>query len=669
MAYVAADRWIVGEAETALHELHRNLPQGATLTYGRVDAAPLQLGARVHDLVLRLDDGGQIRGFTVGEVLLAQATSETSQAAHVTIKDLAADLGDGDRIMVAELTGSDVDIGTITAAARSPGGIAALADARLGRVTAQSVTAQIADRKLRIADLAFARYDQRRLEGLVVTGVEAEEPGRVTSTLAELRIGLIDVAALAFRDLPTDPLELAKQLDRNTIKNLSLTGLNLGRGDGYESVAVAGFQLGHLGAGRLEDLNVEALGIAGQDQGQTSLAQLGIRLLDWRAVDLNRLAAALAVLSKEDEEGPEPEAGEAGVEIATDRTLTQEFAWLEAAAQLARLKLGPMKIGALRTDHDGGGLALRTLDFAGYADGRFAGLTLEAVAALGDSEDTEGIPERWELRLDRLVQDPQLLLDTDLASLVEKAPRTQEGLDELRATASKVPWSGRTLMERFSLVRSGQVAASFASFEAGASEPDGKRHTDVAIRDLVMAPLVLGKGIVQELPVIGRDPVQLSLRFAGIFDPPSMDFAVAPFVIEAAGLGNGEVRLQTRLGADPTLDPVTAASGGLLMGASLTYRDAGMVERLMQSMEQDSGQQRAELAQGLVRGMRRSEIGRALLDDQRATALQRFLERPRGLSIALRPKNPVPLMTVGMLALAPQRQMATTLGLEITTQD
>lgn len=690
-AHGAVEAWVEARAVVALEAAARSLPEGARLSWARLDARPLRLALEIEDVRLDLPAGHAVRSIGLGTLRLAQAGGGVDRigrlgAARAT--DLVIQLPeDRGTLRIAELEGEGVEIEALQQALASPDPLAALAELRLGPVRARDLVLEGQGGRLVLPSLAIEGYAERRLRGFASAGLELKGSDGETARLQRLSVALLDLHALdepALAEAGQDSAAAFALLDRLAIEAVRVEGLEFRSGE--DSVRLAGLGLGRAGGGRVESFALDGLAIETED-GRGELAQFSLALLDWSAVRIDRLATAAALLADAAAEAEgEAEQGEGeqdtnggqdgndGTADADDQAepesepadeaamLARSFAGLELAGELLRLRIGPIRIERLAAGGGEAGLALGRFAFEGLEAGRLGALALEGVEARGG----EGVT----VRLASWQQSALRLGPVDLAERVEAAPRTVEGLQALSAEAARLPWQGSAVLAGLAVEREGRTGFALGRFALDLEETGPRKRTIVTLDDLLLDPAALGaEEAAAGLQAVGSERLALRARFATAFDQASHELALEELSIDAPGQLAVRLSLQARLGADPTVDPVTAWTDAELLRAEFVLRDQGAVERFLAGTASGSPKKRPDLAKELVRDIRREEPGRSLLDNRRAGELEKFLTEPRSLVIRLAPPKPVSFLAALMGTVATPAQAARTLGLSIEARD
>lgn len=683
-AHAAVEAWVEARAVLELERMAAGLPEGARLTWTRLDARPLHLALDLEGLRLDLPSGGTVRSLELGTLRLAQAgggVDSLGRVGAVVGGELVVRLAD-DRgtLRAAQVEGDSVDIQALETALAAPDPMAALEALRLGPVRAREVTLDGQGSRLQLQSLAVQGYAERRLQGLALDGLELSGPGGEEIRLRAFSLGLLDLAALdealAAAD---DPVALLAGLDRLRLDAVRLADLELRWPEG--GLRLEGFGLERAGQGRVESFALDGLQAFEGDDLRVGLGHLSLALLDWSRVRLDRLVDAGARLvavaraleeeeedvddpSSEEEPGSTAEAEgrvEADGEPAAD-DLATSFASLELAGEIVRLRIGPIRLERLDGGTPEGGVSLARFAFEGLEAGRLGALELAGVAARGE--------EGWTARLGRYEQSALTVGPVDLAERVERAPRTSEGLQELLAELARQSWQGRFVLAGWALEREGRLGFGIERLALAFEEDGPRKRTTVALDDLVLDPVALGvDDAAAGLDAMSTDRLALRGRLATVYDQSSQDVAIEDLTIDAPGQAAVGFTLAARLGADPAIDPVTASTDAALVRAELVLRDQGAVERWLARSEKERRRKRADLAKELVRELRREEPGRSLLDQRRAGEIEKFLARPRTLVIRLAPPKPVGFLAVFMGMMASPAQAARTLGLAIEARD
>jgi hypothetical protein len=676
-AHAAVEAWIEARAVVELERVAGRLPDGARLSWARLDAKPLRLALDLEEVRLDLPAGSPVRSLELAAVRLAQAAGGSDTIGRVggfRASDVLVRLaGDAGTVRAALVEGEEVEIRALTEALAAPEPLAALEALRLGPLRAEGIVAERPDRRLELPRIAIGGYAARRLEGLELAGLAIDGRDGTRGRLAELGLGLLDLAALepaALAAAEDDPLAGLALFDRLRVEQARVAGLELDWSDGRLGLARLG--LDHAGQGRIEGFVLGGIELRDERGGKGVLAGLELARVDWSRVRLDRLVAAGerlgAQAEEETEEETEPAAGGAdgrveGAPGAADDDpeaagVARAFAGLEVAGELLRLEVGPLRVDGLDAGTPDGGLALGRLAWEGLSGGRFGAVDLAAFVARGEGG--------WSFRVDRFAQTAFATGPVDLAERVEAAPRTTEALQALTAEFGRLPWQGRTMLTGLALDRDGAVGFGIGRLAVELDEDGPRRRTVLAVEEVRIDPAALGSDEpARKLAALGIDRLELRARLASVYDQASLEAGIEELSLEAAGQAGLSLSLVSRLGADPTLDPVTASTDAELVRAELALADLGLVERWLAGLERETGRRRADLVKEMLRDLRRGEPGRSLLDSRRTAELERFLVRPGRLVIRLAPPRPVSFLATFMGALATPARTAQTLGLEI----
>ena len=667
-AYVVAGAWIEREATSRLDALSQQLPSGTKLQWQRIEAQPFSLGLKIEQIRLALPEHRLVREVMAGELVLAQTTPDLgAPLGRARASDVRVTLVDGGELVIGAVAGRDVDVQMLTEALRSPDGLAALIDAELAPLELTDVSLVDGESTASMARLAIGGYADRRLVDFAVERLEMASPVLGTLRLAELSAREIDVAAPTREPWPDDLVDIFRLLDRATLAGIKITGLNY-RGD-QGTIALVDLGLGHAGGGRLEGFTVDGLGIADAlSDGHMGLDRLELALLDWRAVDLDRLAAAATILEGEtgDEENADDETEEETEEpedtSAEPDELAVEFAGLEVLGQTIKVVMGPLSVEGFGFADGDSRADLRNLQFGGQSGGHAERLLLEGLSFSGGEDG-------WTLRLGQLAQEPVQFAVADLAERLAASERTPEALQELTVAMAEQTWQTRTTFRRIELQREELTVFGIEALDLAMSEDGTKRKLDFSADNVLVDLGVVNEHMATDgIVPSGIDRLIFSLRLKNWLDSADQGFEVETFAIDAPGLGASSLSLRASLGADLARDPTTALSEGSLVGAELRYRDAGYVERWLQDLEADSGEHRDLLVAGLIKRLRAAEPGRSLLDQERGAQLEAFLKRPRTLIVSLKPAKPVPFSTIAVQGMAQPRQLVKTVGLQIRAE-
>jgi hypothetical protein len=157
------------------------------------------------------------------------------------------------------------------------------------------------------------------------------------------------------------------------------------------------------------------------------------------------------------------------------------------------------------------------------------------------------------------------------------------------------------------------------------------------------------------------------------YDETTREFEVRDNKVEIAGLGTLALNLKLAnvqsIAIRTEAEALAVALPMTLVGASLTFRDATLVSRLVKAYAQDKGLSEADaharfLAEIRAERERQSEpLAREALD-----ALARFIERPGEIGLHVTPPAPYPLMSFIISGLGDPRALKQRLGLTIAAR-
>ncbi len=206
--------------------------------------------------------------------------------------------------------------------------------------------------------------------------------------------------------------------------------------------------------------------------------------------------------------------------------------------------------------------------------------------------------------------------------------------------------------------------------------------------DIVIAGADLPSDLVVDLlrlPLLPRGETKRMLDKAGYgralgdihvgyrYDEATREFEIRDNRVELAGLGTFTLNLKFgNVQSIAAKNEVELAGIGLqatLVGASLVFRDATLVSRMIKAYAADKGLSEAEaqarfLADIRAERERQSEpLAREGLD-----ALARFVERPGEIGLAVSPATPYPLMSFFMTGVGDVRALKQRLGLTIAAR-
>ncbi len=682
--HAAVEAWVEARAVVELERLAGRLPDGARLTWARLDAEPLRLALDLEEVRLDLPTGSPVRALELGAVRLAQAGGGSDAIgqvggfrAHDVVVRLADDAG---TLRAALVEGEEVEIRALTEALAVPDPLRALEALRLGPLRAEGILVERADRRLELPRIAIAGWADRRLEGLELAGLALDGQDGTRGRLAEFALRLLDLAALdpdALAAVADDPLAGLAALDRLRVEEARLGGLEVDWPEGR--LQLARLALGHAGQGRVEGLVAGGFDVREESGSRAVLSGFELARLDWSRVRLDRLVAAaerLGEVQGEESEAEETEppaqgsdadgraqgAPDGRAEDPEAAGLAQAFAGLEVAGELLRLEVGPLRVDGLDAGDAEGGLALGRLAWEGLSAGRFGAIDLAGFLARGE----EGVS----VRVDGFAQTAFATGLVDLAERVEAAPRTAEALQALTAEFGRLPWQGGSTLTGLAIARDGAVGFGIGRLVVELTEDGPRRRTVLAVDDLAIDPGALGSDEpAGQLAALGIERLEMRARLASLYDQASFEVLIEELSLEAARQAGLRLGLTARLGADPAVDPVTASTDAELVRAELAFTDLGLVERWLAGLERETGKRRADLVKEMLRELRREEPGRSLLDNRRAAEVERFLVRPRELVIRLAPPRPVSFLAAFMGTLATPARTAQTLGLEIKAVD
>lgn len=683
--HAAVEAWIEARAVFALEAMARELPDGARLSWARLDASPLRLAVDLDALRLDLPAGGPVRSLAIGTLRLAQAgggLDQVGRVASLRAGELVVELAHGQgTLRAARVEGDSVDVQALADALAAADPLAALEELRLGPLRASAVEFDGTAGKARLAAVAIDGYGERELRGLALARLELEGPAEERLRLEELRLGRF---ALAPADAPADPTAdpLVALLPRIALERFALRGFELGVDE--QRATLASLALDRAGAGGIERFRLEELRLNGPDgRGGTALVEL--ERADWSRVRLDRLVDAAtnlggAIGEGEDEDlqevGAEEEAPADSDDAAAERSaeeaeageaeasLATAFAGLELLAELARLEVGTVRIErASAYDDRGSGASLELLRWEGLRDRRFGALELVGLAGTGEDDTT--------VQLERFEQSAVVIAPEGFAERLEQAPRTEEALQELTGELARLPWDSRTRASRFALAKQGRTAFGIERLALTLEQRQAQKRTEFELADLVVDPAVLDDSTLEEsLKVAGIDRLQLGARLATAFNEQTLALDLDPLAIEAPGFFQFRTSWFTRAGADPAVDPVTAAMGAQLLRAEIVYTDLGLLDRRLEQMARDARKKRADFAKQLVRDLRAKEPMRSLLDQKRAAELEKFLTEPKTLVIRLAPPAGQVAFMGGLTGLlATPAATAKTIGLQVQALD
>lgn len=683
-AHAAVEAWVEARAVVELERLAGRLPDGARLSWARLDAEPLRSALDLEEVRLDLPMGSPVRTLELAAIRLAQAGGGTDAIgrvggfrAHDVVVRLADDAG---TLRAALVEGEEVDIRALTEALAAPDPLQALEALRLGPLRAEGIVVEGVDHKLELPQIRIGGYAARRLEGLELVGLAIEDQDGSRARIAEFALGLLDLGAFdpdVLAAAADDPLAGLAMLDQLRVEQARMAGLEFGWPEGR--LQLARFGLGNAGQGRIEGVALSGIDLRNEQGNKGVLEGFELSRVDWSRARLDRVVAAVERLAAtadgaEAEEETDPtdpnSADDGGVETdrdgasedLEDASLEQAFFVLQIAGELLRLEFGPMRVVGLEVGSPEGGLALARLGWDGLAAGNFGAIDLAKLSARGD--------DGWSLLLDGFEQTAFAIGPVDLAERLEATPRTAEALQELTAEFGRLPWQGRSTLAGLAVARDGAVGFGIGRFVVELAEEGPRRRTVLAVDELVIDPSVFdGEEAVEQLEALGIDRLELAARLASLYDQSSLEAVIEELSLEAARQAGLSLGLEARLGADPTLDPVTASADAELVRAELTFADLGLVERWLTGLERETGKRRADLVKEMLRDLRRAEPGRSLLDNRRAAEIERFLVRPRKLVIRLAPPRPVSFLAAFMGTLATPARTAQTLGLEIRAVD
>lgn len=678
--HAAVEAWVETRAVVELERLAGRLPDGARLSWARLDAEPLRSALDLEEVRLDLPMGSPVRTLELAAIRVAQAGGGTDAIgrvggfrAHDVVVRLADDAG---TLRAALVEGEEVEIRALTEALAAPDPLRALEALRLGPLRAEGIVVEGVDHKLELPQIRIGGYAARRLEGLELVGLAIEDQDGSRARIAEFALGLLDLGAFdpdVLAAAADDPLAGLAMLDQLRVEQARLGGLEFGWPEGRLQLARLG--LGHAGQGRVEGVALSGIDLHDEQGNKGVLGGFELSRVDWSRARLDRVVAAVERLAataddaeaEEETDSTDPNsADDGGVETdrdgasedLEDASLEQAFFVLQIAGELLRLEFGPMRVVGLEVGSPEGGLALARLGWDGLAAGNFGAIDLAKLSARGD--------DGWSLLLDGFEQTAFAIGPADLAERVEAAPRTAEGLQDLQAELGRLPWRGRTALTGLALGRDREVGLGLERFAVELDEDGPRRRTAIAVDKLVIDPSVFdGEEAVEQLEAFGIDRLELAARLASLYDQSSLEAAIEELSLEATGQVGLRLSLTARLGGDPVLDPVIASTDAELLGAEITLQDFGLIDRVLAGLARESRKKRATLAKELVRNLRGAEPGRSLLDKRRAAEVERFLVRPHQLVIRLAPPRPVSFLAAFTGALATPARTAKTLGLEV----
>lgn len=678
--HAAVEAWVETRAVVELERLAGRLPDGARLSWARLDAEPLRSALDLEEVRLDLPMGSPIRTLELAAIRVAQAGGGTDAIgrvggfrAHDVVVRLADDAG---TLRAALVEGEEVEIRALTEALAAPDPLRALEALRLGPLRAEGIVVEGVDHKLELPQIRIGGYAARRLEGLELVGLAIEDQDGSRARIAEFALGLLDLGAFdpdVLAAAADDPLAGLTMLDQLRVEQARLGGLEFGWPEGRVQLAHLG--LGHAGQGRVEGVALSGIDLHDEQGNKGVLGGFELSRVDWSRARLDRVVAAVERLAataddaeaEEETDSTDPNsADDGGVETdrdgasedLEDASLEQAFSALQIAGELLRLEFGPMRMVGLEVGSPEGGLALARLGWDGLAAGNFGAIDLAKLSARGD--------DGWSLLLDGFEQTAFAIGPADLAERVEAAPRTAQGLQDLQAELGRLPWRGRTALTGLALGRDREVGLGLERFAVELDEDGPRRRTAIAVDKLVIDPSVFdGEEAVEQLEALGIDRLELAARLASLYDQSSLEAVIEELSVEATGQVGLRLSLTARLGGDPVLDPVIASTDAELLGAEITLQDFGLIDRVLAGLARESRKKRATLAKELVRNLRGAEPGRSLLDKRRAAEIERFLARPHQLVIRLAPPRPVSFLAAFTGALTTPARTAKTLGLEV----
>lgn len=730
--HAAIDAWADRYGAAQLEELRRRLPPGATLSWASLDVEPWQRSVRLTDLRLDLPASGVVGGagivagrtgieqLAVGEVVLTAAGPNPlgglDTLGRARLADVTVALADGGTLHADVVVGDEVDVRTLREALASPGGLLGLADARLGALDVEKLVWTSDADKLEVERLGWRGYAQRRLEGLRLHGIRlgGADPGSLS--LDDLALESVDGAGVNWPEvaelLESDPVAALAALAPFELRGLTLGGVNFA--DDQATLALTSFGVQRLGQGRLEGVLIEQLGATSpSDGGRFAVQHLSLGYLDWQAIDLARLAQAAAMLeasepddaavdgepgaedeaTTDDEAMPEDEvtgdepAGDdetAGTDTeedeATDEAdateppsdesaaedgpadIEQSFAGLELMAQLMRLKGGELRVEGLSGGDREGHFTLGSFRVGGFEPGRFGGSVMRNLVA-----DVTG---KGRLSIEEASSDPVTFPPVDLEAKLETVPRTEEALAALIMDLWAGTWRGHSMLRNLRMETNGRPFLGLARIETTMSE-EGPRKRTVVTFDQIFAdlPALDQDGSTAVLQAFGIERLLLNVVLDLAYDTEQRAIELDRLGLDAPGIAALDTRFKLTLGGDPVVDPMVAMTETALVAAELTYRDAGLVDRLLQQMERDTRRKRADIVKDLLAQARTLEIGRLVLTPQRAQQVETFLRKPRTLVVALRPKEPMALSNLAMGAIAAPQLFVQAAGIEIKALD
>lgn len=682
-AHAALEAWMETRAVFALEEAGRRLPEGARLSWQRLDARPLWLSVAVEGVRLELPASAPVRTLEAGMVELAQVGSlaelgrSASARAQAVVVQLAQERG---TLRIGAIEGARVDIEALTAALAAEAPQEALARSTLGPLTLEDLHFEGPDVRADAARLVIARFAQERLEGFTLERLAVRTTPDERLALESLALDLLDLRdfdpELVAR-AAEDPSALFAALDRLRLSGVRLARLALESSDGR--MTLAGFELAHLGDGRLERFRLEDLAIKESD-GRFGVALVELAHVDWSRVRFERLVRAGELLgdtlvrvmqetgaeserASEDAVAAEAEPAPAGEDGAEDEELAHSFAALEFAAELGRFAVGPVRLEELEAfDSQGSGVALARLRWDGLVANRLGAIELAGLRIRNEDGS--------ELDLARFEQSAVTMMPPDFATRLEAAPRTQEGLQALQAELARLMWDSRTLLAGFTFRKDDRIGFGFERLALRLDQQASNKRGEFHLTDLVLDPEVLEVEELQAaLAIAGVDRLRMGLRLLSSYDEATLDFALDPLELDALGLFGLRMSLLGKLGADPAVDPVTASTDAKLIRAELRLLDRGLVDRRIEAMAREAGKKRADFVKQLIRDLRAEEPLRSLLDQKRTSELEKFLLKPRVLVVRLAPAQPVSFMAAFLGMLATPGQAAKTLGLAIEARE
>jgi len=198
------------------------------------------------------------------------------------------------------------------------------------------------------------------------------------------------------------------------------------------------------------------------------------------------------------------------------------------------------------------------------------------------------------------------------------------------------------------------------------------------LKNLVIPEAALAdSGAKPVMEALGAKELRVNVSTEATFDEKDHVWDVSKFVIDVDKFGS--LNTQFRFGGMNFLNDLVGMPAGEFVSSGmmnrvlqemtfarlqLTYKDQGAVDYVLNSMAQQSGMDRAQLAQQYLQQFdaMRAQFGDIPALNELSTALAAFLNDPKSLTLKFNPQEPVPLGELSAMGMAAPAQLVEKLG-------